>query len=167
MTAQSGRRPNLTAVRTRTPPEKRDMGMVFQSYALWPHMTVAENVGYGLKRRSGLHEVATGSEASCSCGYGRVGGTVSRPAFGRTTAARRARAGDRHRAIDSALRRAAVNLDAVLREQMRFEIRSLQQRIGITGVYVTHSQDEALVLSDRSPSCTMESSSNGCAARHL
>ena len=133
------------------PPEARNMGMVFQSYALWPHMTVAANVAYGLIRRKhprtdiarkvnavldivGMAKLAERYPGQLS------GGQQQRVALARSIANEPSIL-----LFDEPL----SNLDAVLREQMRFEIRSLQQRLGITGVYVTHSQDEALVLSDK------------------
>jgi ABC-type Fe3+/spermidine/putrescine transport system ATPase subunit len=133
------------------PPERRDMGMVFQSYALWPHMSVADNVGYGLKRK-GLN--ATDIECRVSDVLAMVGmadhvgrypsqlsgGQQQRVALARAVASR-----PQILLFDEPL----SNLDAVLREQMRFEIRDLQQKLGITSVYVTHSQEEALALSDK------------------
>ncbi|MBN9496198.1 MAG: ABC transporter ATP-binding protein [Alphaproteobacteria bacterium] len=133
------------------PPERRDLGMVFQSYALWPHMTVSDNIAYGLKRRGrerasieakvaevlkivGMTQFATRYPGQLS------GGQQQRVALSRAIATEPGIL-----LFDEPL----SNLDAVLREQMRFEIRSLQQRLGITGVYVTHSQDEALAMSDR------------------
>ncbi len=133
------------------PPESRAMGMVFQSYALWPHMTVAENVAYGLKRkrlerpmirekvRDVLQLVGMAPYAERYPGQ-LSGGQQQRAALARAIAVE-----PRTLLFDEPL----SNLDAVLREQMRFELRSLQQKLGITGVYVTHSQDEALVLSDQ------------------
>jgi ABC-type Fe3+/spermidine/putrescine transport system ATPase subunit len=133
------------------PPEKRDMGMVFQTYALWPHMTVENNVGYGLRRQGLSHQDVSARVAEIlamvgMAGYGSrypgqlSGGQQQRVALARAVASR-----PRILLFDEPL----SNLDAVLREQMRFEIRSLQQRLGITSVYVTHSQEEALALSDR------------------
>ncbi|MCD1618724.1 ABC transporter ATP-binding protein [Salipiger marinus] len=133
------------------PPERRDMGMVFQTYALWPHLRVADNVGYGLRRR-GMNrtEVAervrqvlaiVGMEHLADRYPGQLsGGQQQRVALARAVASQ-----PRILLFDEPL----SNLDAVLREQMRFEIRRLQQELGITSVYVTHSQDEALALSDR------------------
>jgi iron(III) transport system ATP-binding protein len=132
------------------PPERRDMGMVFQTYALWPHMTVEQNVAYGLKRQ---HRAAADIGGKVKevldvvgmDGYGKrypnqlSGGQQQRVALARAIATEPATL-----LFDEPL----SNLDAVLREQMRFEIRSLQQRLGITGLYVTHSQEEALALSD-------------------
>lgn len=132
------------------PPELRQMGMVFQTYALWPHMTVAQNIGYGLKQRKlGKAEIAEKVKQTLDIvnmnGYGErypnqlSGGQQQRVALARAIASE-----PRILLFDEPL----SNLDAVLREQMRFEIRSLQQRVGITAVYVTHSQEEALALSD-------------------
>jgi ABC-type Fe3+/spermidine/putrescine transport system ATPase subunit len=141
----------LTDGRHGEPPEARDMGMVFQSYALWPHMTVAQNVAYGLKQRKATKPdiAAKVEEVLTLIGmrqYGErypaqlSGGQQQRVALARAIATEPSVL-----LFDEPL----SNLDAMLREQMRFEIRSLQQRLGITAVYVTHSQDEALVLSDK------------------
>jgi len=134
-----------------TPPELRDMGMVFQSYALWPHMTVGENVAFGLQcRKQGralitkkIHDVLAlvGMAPFVDRYPGQLsGGQQQRVALARAIATEPGTL-----LFDEPL----SNLDAMLREQMRFEIRSLQQRLGITAVYVTHSQDEALALSDQ------------------
>ena len=133
-----------------TPPEKRDMGMVFQSYALWPHMTVQDNVGYGLRRKGMARDAVAERVAEVLRLVGMPdlglrypgqlsGGQQQRVALARAIASR-----PRILLFDEPL----SNLDAVLREHMRFEIRSLQQKLGITSVYVTHSQEEALALSD-------------------
>ena len=111
------------------PPEKRNIGMVFQSYAVWPHMTVGENVAYPLKiqkvsREERKKRVEEALEMVHLERYGErypshlSGGPLS-------------------------------NLDAKLRESMRFEISSLQKRLGITVIYVTHDQSEAMTMSDR------------------
>ncbi|KAA0970169.1 ABC transporter ATP-binding protein [Aureimonas fodinaquatilis] len=132
------------------PPEKRDMGMVFQTYALWPHMTVAHNVGYGLKQK-GFSKDQTArkvQEVLDIVNMGNRGERYPHQLSGgqqqRVALARAIASEPRTLLFDEPL----SNLDAVLREQMRFEIRSLQQRLGITAVYVTHSQEEALALSD-------------------
>lgn len=132
------------------PPETRDMGMVFQTYALWPHMTVGDNIAYGLRRKG----VATADIAAKVAavldlvnmpGYaGRYPGQLSGGQQQRVALARAIASEPRTLLFDEPL----SNLDAVLREQMRFEIRALQQRLGVTAVYVTHSQEEALALSD-------------------
>jgi iron(III) transport system ATP-binding protein len=131
-------------------PEKRNMGMVFQSYAVWPHMSVWDNVAYGLKlKRVSRSEI----EGKVREMLGMVGLYEYRDRFPtqlsggqqQRVALARALAGEpRILLLDEPL----CNLDAKLRENMRFEIRSLQQRLGITAVYVTHSQDEALAVSD-------------------
>jgi ABC-type Fe3+/spermidine/putrescine transport system ATPase subunit len=132
-------------------PERRQFGMVFQSYAVWPHMTVAENVAYGLRNR-GLSkaEIAERVEKVLH----RVG-LSEMPGKGVT----RLSGGQQQRV---ALARAIVyqpkillfdeplsNLDAKLRERMRLELRRLQTDLGITSIYVTHDQEEAMVMSDR------------------
>ncbi|MEV4115654.1 ABC transporter ATP-binding protein [Nonomuraea sp. NPDC049695] len=135
---------------TRTPPEKRDLGMVFQSYALFPHMTVADNVGYGLKlrkvpsaeRRSrvmetlelvGLAHLADRKPKKLS------GGQQQRVALARAIAIR-----PKLLLLDEPL----SNLDARLRVQMRAELRRIQAETELTVVLVTHDQDEALEMSD-------------------
>ena len=133
------------------PPEKRGMGMVFQSYAVWPHMTVFGNVSYPLKLRNHSKEAI---KAKVKHALDQVGlhGLEDRPAT--------LLSGGQQQRV--ALARALVfepgillldeplsNLDANLREQMRIELKALQQRIGITCIFVTHDQAEAMVLSDR------------------
>jgi iron(III) transport system ATP-binding protein len=132
------------------PPDKRGIGMVFQSYAIWPHMSVYENVAYALQvKRHPKSEVRRRvMEALELVG---LAGLANRPAP-------KLSGGQQQRV---ALARAVVgrpalllfdeplsNLDAKLRERMRHEIRELQQRLEITTVYVTHDQTEALAISD-------------------
>jgi ABC-type Fe3+/spermidine/putrescine transport system ATPase subunit len=132
-------------------PEKRDMGMVFQSYALWPHMTVFENVVYPLKLR-GIRGREAEEKVAEVLGLVGLAGLEERPAP--------ALSGGQQQRV--ALARALVfspkvllldeplsNLDAQLREEMRRELKGLQQRLGITVLFVTHDQIEALSLSDR------------------
>lgn len=132
-------------------PEKRDMGMVFQSYALWPHMTVFENVAYPLKLR-GIKGRDAEKKVADVLGLVGLGGLEERPAP--------ALSGGQQQRV--ALARALVfspkvllldeplsNLDAQLREEMRRELKSLQQRVNVTVIFVTHDQIEALSLSDR------------------
>ncbi|GAA4489657.1 ABC transporter ATP-binding protein [Microbacterium panaciterrae] len=135
---------------TRMPPEKRGLGMVFQSYALFPHMTVAENVAYGLKLRgTGRKERdARVAESLQLVGLGHLaarkpralsGGQQQRVALARAIAIR-----PKLLLLDEPL----SNLDARLRVQMRAEIRRIQHETGLTVVLVTHDQDEALEMSD-------------------
>ena len=132
-------------------PEKRDMGMVFQSYALWPHMTVFENVVYPLKLR-GIRGQEAENKVEEVLGLVGLAGLQDRPAP--------ALSGGQQQRV--ALARALVfspkvllldeplsNLDAQLREEMRRELKGLQQRLRITVLFVTHDQIEALSLSDR------------------
>jgi ABC-type Fe3+/spermidine/putrescine transport system ATPase subunit len=134
-----------------TPPEKRGMGMVFQSYAVWPHMTVAQNVGFPLRLRrvprSELQERVTnalrlvGLEGLESRGATQLsGGQQQRVALARALV---------HNPSVLLLDEPLSNLDAKLREQMRLELRLLQRRLKITTIFVTHDQAEAMVLSDR------------------
>ena len=132
-------------------PEKRNMGMVFQSYALWPHMTVFENVVYPLKLR-GVKGVAAEKKVAEVLGLMGLSGLEDRQAP--------ALSGGQQQRV--ALARALVfspkvllldeplsNLDAQLREEMRRELKALQRRVSVTVVFVTHDQIEALSLSDR------------------
>src|SRR5271169_5180148 len=133
------------------PPERRQMSMIFQSYAIWPNMTVLENVAFGLKlRKLASGEVARRAHEMLEVVHmGHLAGRY--PA--------ELRGGQQQRV---ALARAIVikpqvllldeplsNLDANLREEMRFEIRRLHDEFRITTVYVTHDQAEAMVTSDR------------------
>ena len=133
------------------PPEKREIGMVFQSYAIWPHMTVAENVAFGLKlKKLPKEEIRTRVDKALDLvGLAKYGDRGASQLSG----------GQQQRV---ALARAIVlepgvllfdeplsNLDAKLREKMRFELRQLQKRLGVTSVYVTHDQQEAMVIADR------------------
>ena len=133
------------------PAEKRGLSMVFQSYAIWPHMTVFENVAYGLRvRRTGADEIRRRVREALD--LVQMGAYEKRPAS--------ALSGGQQQRV--ALARACVfqpsvllfdeplsNLDAKLRGDMRIELRQLQHRLGITSVYVTHDLEEALAMSDR------------------
>ena len=133
------------------PPEKREMSMIFQSYAIWPNMTVAENVAFGLK----LRKI---DSAEIKRRVGEILEVVKMGALGDRYPAELS-GGQQQRV---SLARAIVvkpsvllldeplsNLDANLREEMRFEIRRLHDEFKITMVYVTHDQAEAMVTSDR------------------
>jgi iron(III) transport system ATP-binding protein len=131
-------------------PERREIGMVFQSYAIWPHMTVFANVAYPLEvRRRPAAEVRT--RVHDALRLMEMTHLADRPATAlsggqqqRVAIARALVFQPRVLLMDEPL----SNLDAKLREQMRVELRALQQRLGITTVYVTHDQEEAMVLSD-------------------
>ena len=133
------------------PPEKRDIGMVFQSYAVWPHMTVLDNVGYPLKiqkvpkeerikRVKEMLALVHLDEYAERYPHQLSGGQQQRVALARALVARPGLL-----LLDEPL----SNLDAKLRESMRFEILALQKDLGITVVYVTHDQGEAMAMSDR------------------
>ena len=134
-----------------TPPEKRGVNMVFQSYAVWPHMTVFENVAYGLRTRGESREQITLRVEEALrlvglAGYGaRYGTELSGGQQQRVAVARAVVTEPRLLLFDEPL----SNLDAGLRERMRFELLALQRRLGRTSIYVTHDQAEAMVMSDR------------------
>ena len=133
------------------PPYERNIGMVFQNYALWPHMTVADNITYGLKlRKLGGAEIARrlddGLRKVNLTGLGaRYPGQLSGGQQQRVALARALVLNPDILLLDEPL----SNLDAKIRVQVRAEIRTLQRELGITTVYVTHDQEEALSLSDR------------------
>jgi iron(III) transport system ATP-binding protein len=134
------------------PPERRRMAMIFQSYALWPHMTVAQNVAYGLRFKSGVpradrvRKVTEMLRVVQLAGYEqRYPGELSGGQQQRVAVARALVVEPEILLLDEPL----SNLDANLREEMRFEIRRLHEEFGITTLYVTHDQAEAMVISDR------------------
>jgi iron(III) transport system ATP-binding protein len=133
------------------PPYERNIGMVFQNYALWPHMTVRGNVGYGLRlRRLGADAIARRVAAGLAkvnlTGFEeRYPGQLSGGQQQRVALARALVLNPDILLLDEPL----SNLDAKIRVQVRAEIRKLQQELRITTVYVTHDQEEALSLSDR------------------
>jgi iron(III) transport system ATP-binding protein len=133
------------------PPHERGIGMVFQNYALWPHMTVSENVSYGLKLRkvssSKIAERVRGVLDKVKLGGlgERYPGQLSGGQQQRVALARALVLNPEILLLDEPL----SNLDAKIRVQVRAEIRKLQKELGITTVYVTHDQEEALTLSDR------------------
>lgn len=132
-------------------PEKRGIGMVFQSYAVWPHMNVVDNVGYSLKiqnvpKEERLKRVMNMLELVHLKEYAErfpnqlSGGQQQRVALARALVAQPGLL-----LLDEPL----SNLDAKLRESMRFEISAIQKELGITVIYVTHDQSEAMTMSDR------------------
>ena len=136
---------------THEPPDKRGMAMVFQSYALWPHMTTAQNLGYGLKlRRVAKPEIARRVADILAMlkleGFGErnvtqlSGGQRQRVALGRALAVN-----PEVLLLDEPL----SNLDARIREDVRHEIKALQAKLGITTIHVTHDREEAMVMADR------------------
>ena len=133
------------------PPHKRDMSMVFQSYAIFPHLSVYENTAYGLNvqrcsRAETQRRVARALELVELTGLeNRAPNQLSGGQQQRVALARALVMEPKVLLMDEPL----SNLDAKLREQMRTEIRRIQKRLGITSVYVTHDQVEAMTLSDR------------------
>jgi iron(III) transport system ATP-binding protein len=133
------------------PPHERGIGMVFQNYALWPHMTVAQNIAYGLKlRKLAAEEIAQRiaqvlEKVKLAGLEGRYPGQISGGQQQRVALARALVLNPKILLLDEPL----SNLDAKIRVQVRAEIRKLQKELGITTVYVTHDQEEALTLSDR------------------
>jgi iron(III) transport system ATP-binding protein len=133
------------------PPEKRNLGMVFQSYAIWPHMTVEENVGFPLKARKYPSSQIKTRIADVLELVG-MGGMEKRPGpllsggQQQRVALARALVTEPHILL---LDEPFSNLDAKLREQMRLEVKLLQKRLNIAVLFVTHDQVEALSLSDR------------------
>ena len=132
-------------------PDRRSIGMVFQSYALWPHMTVRKNIAYPLRARKLRQGLAGGwvedIAAVVDCGelLDRYPGQLSGGQQQRVALARGLVARPDLVLFDEPL----SNLDARLREQVRNELAELHNRLGFTAVYVTHDQSEALALGDR------------------
>jgi len=133
------------------PPAKRGMGMVFQSWAVWPHMNVFDNIAYGLRiQKLPKDEVRRRVEDTLEIvrmrGFEKrypqqlSGGQQQRVSLARALAPQ-----PRILLLDEPL----SNLDAKLRDEMRFELRQIQKRVGTTSIYVTHDQAEAMTLSDR------------------
>jgi iron(III) transport system ATP-binding protein len=132
------------------PPERRNMSMIFQSYALWPHMTIAENVGYGLRIRkipraererriAAILDLARLGDLAPRYPHELSGGQQQRAALARALAVE-----PETLLLDEPL----SNLDANLREEMRFEIRRLHDAFKYTTIYVTHDQAEAMTTAD-------------------
>ena len=137
--------------RRNIPTEQRGVSMVFQSYAVWPHMTVFDNVAYGLRvRKQGTSDVKANVERALDLVQmrhlaGRAASKLSGGQQQRVALARAIAFSPTVVLFDEPL----SNLDAKLRAEMRVELRELQRRLGITSVYVTHDQEEALAISDR------------------
>lgn len=137
--------------RVNVPVNERDISMVFQSYALWPHMTVRENVEFPLRmgKIGKLERIKRISNALDLVGLSDLGDRRPSALSGgqqqRVAVARALVKNARLLLFDEPL----SNLDATLRAQMRVELTELQQRLGVTAIYVTHDQDEALTMSDR------------------
>jgi iron(III) transport system ATP-binding protein len=132
-------------------PEDRNIGMVFQSYAVWPHMTVFDNVAYGLRVRRTPSAVVRERTARVLDLVG-LGGFAGRYASNLSGGQRQRVALARAIAYEPKVvlfDEPLSNLDAKLREQMRVELVRLQHEVGITSIYVTHDQAEALTMSDR------------------
>jgi ABC-type Fe3+/spermidine/putrescine transport system ATPase subunit len=133
------------------PPEKRDMAMVFQSYALWPHMTVAQNIGYGLKlRRQSKREIA--EKVAAMLAFLGLAGYEERKVTALSGGQRQRVALGRALAIEPSillLDEPLSNLDAKIRLTMRHEIRAIQQKLGLTAIHVTHDREEAMTMADR------------------
>ncbi len=133
------------------PPNNRDMAMVFQSYAIFPHLNVFENIAYGLRIKKLANDeirrrVAQIMALTKLTGLeNRMPNQMSGGQQQRVSLARALVVEPKVLLFDEPL----SNLDAKLREEMRFEIRDLQRRLNITSIYVTHDQEEALALSDR------------------
>ena len=133
------------------PPEKRNVGMVFQSYAVWPHMTVFENVAYPLKIKKVSKAIIQEKvekvleSVHLSQYMDRIPSQLSGGQQQRVALARALVAEPRLLLLDEPL----SNLDAKLREAMRFEIKEIQRAYNITVVYVTHDQTEAMAMSDK------------------
>ena len=137
--------------KTFVPPEKRGVGMVFQSYAVWPHMNVFENVAYPLRiQKQSKESIRNAVERVLEIVHltpyaDRLPSQLSGGQQQRVALARALVAEPKLLLLDEPL----SNLDAKLRETMRFEIKEIQKRTGITVVYVTHDQTEAMAMSDR------------------
>jgi len=135
----------------RLPPEARGTAMMFQSYALWPHMTVGDNIGYGLRMR-GWKKDAIAARVQEMLKLLQLEGFGPRPVTQLSGGQRQRVALGRALAVSPhvlLLDEPMSNLDYKVRLELRHELRALQQRIGITAVYVTHDREEALTLSDR------------------
>ncbi len=133
------------------PPHERRVAMVFQNYALWPHMTVFDNVAYGLKLK-GLPKEEIAEKVRWALRLVRLEGMEDRTPFQLSGGQQQRVALARALAVEPEallLDEPLSNLDAKLRLEMRGELRKLQRELGVTAVYVTHDQEEAMSLADR------------------
>jgi ABC-type Fe3+/spermidine/putrescine transport system ATPase subunit len=137
--------------RRNVPAEKRGVSMVFQSYAIWPHMTVFDNVAYGLRVRK-LPRAEVRENVRRVLELVQMAGFADRPASKLSGGQQQRDAVARAIAFSPSVLlfdEPLSNLDAKLRAEMRVELRELQRRLDITSLYVTHDQEEALAISDR------------------
>jgi iron(III) transport system ATP-binding protein len=142
----------LSSATAVVPPERRRMAMIFQSYALWPHLTVAQNVGYGLRFKRGMTRADRDRRVGEMLRVVQLGGFEARYPSQLSGGQQQRVAVARALVVEPEillLDEPLSNLDANLREEMRFEIRRLHETFGITTLYVTHDQAEAMVISDR------------------
>src|SRR5438132_4307106 len=142
----------LSSATAVVPPERRRMAMIFQSYALWPNLTVAQNVGYGLRFKRGMTRTDRDRRVSEMLRVVQLDGFQARYPSQLSGGQQQRVAVARALVVEPEillLDEPLSNLDANLREEMRFEIRRLHETFGITTLYVTHDQAEAMVISDR------------------
>ncbi|MCJ2069610.1 ABC transporter ATP-binding protein [Methylobacterium sp. J-030] len=140
-----------SAQRINIPPDKRRLSMVFQSYAIWPHMSVMENVAFGLKLR-GVRGEELRRRVRHALAMVGMDTMIDRPATALSGGQQQRVALARAYAFEPKailLDEPLSNLDAVLRVQMRDEIKELQRKTSVTTIYVTHDQEEAMAISDR------------------
>jgi putative spermidine/putrescine transport system ATP-binding protein len=136
---------------TDAPPERRGTAMVFQSYALWPHMTTAQNVAYGLRLR-GMARAARARRVDEVLAMLGLAGLGARPVTQLSGGQRQRVALGRALAVSPGillLDEPLSNLDARVRQSVRHEIKALQSQLGITAIHVTHDREEAMVMADR------------------